>query len=224
MTATLGWTNEPVRTASPKPPLDDCPAEVVPSPFCIRAEANDRRWRPSGDHREAGKLRRRASAKFSFGAGDQFGRLHVERVGKNEQGAQRGRVLGAFEQADVGRVQLACGPKGLLGESPRPSCLAQHTPERFVQPLGSACRSLGHGPDCCGPARTYSTEYVLSFTGEWLVCLRQGMAPRKQTWPATELTTRRRRPSRRSRAVRDPTRADAAPASDNGPCGGMGGR
>ena len=192
MWARLGWTSkEWFRTASPEPSAVGSRPAVVPSFFRIRGEANDRRRPPPRHSCQPWKLRSRTSAQFVFGACNQFGRLHVERVGEHEQGAKRRRVLGAFEEADVGRVQLARGAEGLLGESPRPSCLAQHAPERFVQPLGSACRSLGHGPDCCGPARDHSTEYVLTFTGEWLVCLRQGAGPRKQPWPATELTTRR---------------------------------
>jgi len=104
-----------------------------------------------------------ASPKFPFRAFHQFGRFQTQSVGEDEHSTQRGRVLPAFEQADVGRVQLARGAETLLGEPLGLPGVAKHAPERFVQPLGSACRSLGHGPDCCGRPRRYSTEYVLSF-------------------------------------------------------------
>ena len=121
-----------------------------------REPADARRHRGSG---------RGAVLQLALGTPDQVRRFHVEGVGQDEQGAQRRRVFAALQEADVGRVQVACRPKCFLGELSRLPGVPQDAPKRLVQPLGAAYRSLGHGSDCCGLARAYSTEYVLSFRG-----------------------------------------------------------
>lgn len=122
---------------------------------------------------QAGAATRPASAsqplsELAFGALDQFGRPHVEGPGKRKEGADRGRVLAALQEADVRGVQVACCRQRFLGQLLGPPRVPKDAPERFVQPLGAALRSLGHGSDCRGLAYMYSTEYVLSFSGNRL--------------------------------------------------------